>query len=518
MRGHVTTATILSLSLSGAIAQSSQADFLGFASTSSVVEGDLDTYHVLEVYALFDDSTDRLLNIFDVQAAVGRAGFPGSKVQFLQASDPIEEYPASMLPMGFLPPGEQWVFDTYITIGARQGDFLNGTVADPDFDDATFTTNSSIQSAGWYNLPPTNSYGLAGVEHRVFLGQFVVSAADYQPGLRLEFAATIGYANSGALDFASHSKNFYYGSGLGAPYVDDKIDNDVCSDVIFVNPNSRLVATWLMQGLTRKAGVNLGGQLPSGWRCEATGDLDGNGTADILWRDVNTGRLHTWLLENATLMQEEQVSGPLGSNWTVVGIGDISGDARGDIILRDTSTGAVEAWLMDGPMRLAVGSLGNSSGLVAQGLGDFDGDGLRDILWRTSAGSPRMWLLDGLSIRSQGTVSGINQNIPLAWTVGAIGDLDADSKADIVWRHTSGSVAGWLMNGATRTGSATMHSYIAPQWRVETLRDLNGDGRRDVVWRNSLNGDVHGWLMNGLTRTTSGFIRNAGPAWSMVDP
>jgi hypothetical protein len=126
------------------------------------------------------------------------------------------------------------------------------------------------------------TYGLAGVEHRVFLGQFVVSAADYQPGLRLEFAATIGYANSGALDFASHSKNFYYGSGLGAPYVDDKIDNDVCSDVIFVNPNSRLVATWLMQGLTRKAGVNLGGQLPSGWRCEATGDLDGNGTVDAI--------------------------------------------------------------------------------------------------------------------------------------------------------------------------------------------------------------------------------------------
>ena len=33
------------------------ADFLGFASTSTVVEGEFDTYHVLEVYALFDDPT-----------------------------------------------------------------------------------------------------------------------------------------------------------------------------------------------------------------------------------------------------------------------------------------------------------------------------------------------------------------------------------------------------------------------------------------------------------------------------
>lgn len=510
---------LLSLAIAPFVATAAaSADFVGFASTSSVIEGEFETYHVLEVYALFDDETDRLLNIFDVQASLGRPGFPGSKVPLFQASDSVEELPATMLPLGFLPPGEQWLFDTYVTIGARQGDFLNGTVADPDFDDAFFTENSTIDGAGWYNLPPTNVYGLAGAERRVFLGQFTVTSAQYEAGLRLEFAATIGYANSGALDFASHSKHFYYRAPGATVYAADKIDSDVKGDVVFVNPNSRLVTSWLMDGLSRKAGAPLGTQFPSGWRCDAIGDLDGNGTADMLWRDVNTGRIHAWLLENAVLLQSVQISGPLGSNWAIVGIGDISGDARGDIILRDTTSGTVEGWLMDGPMRLAVGTIGSASGLVPQYLGDLDGDGLHDIVWRTTAGQPRVWLLDGLTQRFAGPVSGVSPNIALAWTIAGTGDLDGNGTADIVWRHSSGTVSAWLMDGATRIGSATIHPGVHMKWRIETLRDLDGDGRHDLVWRNSLNGDVYGWLMNGLTRTSSGFVRNAPNAWSMVDP
>ena len=74
------------------------------------------------------------------------------------------------------------------------------------------------------------------------------------------------------------------------------------------------------------------------------------------------------------------------------------------------------------------------------------------------------------------------------------------------------------MDGAARIGSATVHPGVHMKWRIETLRDLDGDGRHDLVWRNSLNGDIYGWLMNGATRTSSGFVRNAPNAWSMVDP
>jgi len=504
--------------LSLVIAAPVSADFLGFAATSTTIEGELDTYHVLEVYARFDDPNDRLLNIFNVQVEVAHAGVSGSQVPLFQASDVIEEYPASMLPMGFLPPGEQWVFDTYVTIGARQGNFLNGTVADPDFDDGTFTSNSRIESAGWYNLPPTNVFGLAGSEHRVFLGQFTVRGTEFESGLHLHFAGTIGFASGGALAFAADVGQFEYQVESPGPYVDDKIDADVYGDLVFVNHSSRIVASWLMQGIQRRASALAGTPFTAGWQFVGMGDLDGNGTTDLVWRESLFGKMYAWLLDDGSMLESVQLSGPLGSNWSVIGIGDISGDSRGDIVLRDSASGNVEAWLMDGGMRLATGTLGTSSGLVAQGLGDFDGDGKRDILWRTSTGAPRIWLLDGLLLRTEGPVAGLTTSVTNSWSVAGIGDLNGDARADVLWRHSSGVLHGWLMNGMTRGSSAGISGGTNSRWKVAALCDLNGDGRRDIVWRHTSSGDVRAWLMSGLSRTSSGFVRNASPAWTLVEP
>jgi hypothetical protein len=35
-----------------------------------------------------------------------------------------------------------------------------------------------------------------------------------------------------------------------------------------------------------------------------------------------------------------------------------------------------------------------------------------------------------------------------AWTVQSIADLDGDTRADLVWRHTDGTAFLWRMNGA----------------------------------------------------------------------
>ena len=50
--------------------------------------------------------------------------------------------------------------------------------------------------------------------------------------------------------------------------------------------------------------------------------------------------------------------------------------------------------------------------------------------------------------------SAVPYTIPLAWGIKGVGDFDGDGKADIVWRNdTTGQVAFWLMNGMAISAS-----------------------------------------------------------------
>ena len=68
--------------------------------------------------------------------------------------------------------------------------------------------------------------------------------------------------------------------------------------------------------------------------------------------------------------------------------GDFNGDCRSDIPWRNSGSEEVYTWLMDA---IAIASQGvpgivtPSSDWVIQGVGDFDGDGNSDILWRNSS-------------------------------------------------------------------------------------------------------------------------------------
>src|SRR5205085_1360931 len=77
--------------------------------------------------------------------------------------------------------------------------------------------------------------------------------------------------------------------------------------------------------------------------------------------------------------------------------------------------------------------------------GDFNGDGTADILWRHTSGAVYEWLLNGTSIIGQGSPGSASTD----WTIVGVGDFNGDGTADILWRHTSGLVYIWLMNGTS---------------------------------------------------------------------
>jgi hypothetical protein len=126
-----------------------------------------------------------------------------------------------------------------------------------------------------------------------------------------------------------------------------------------------------------------------------TGDFDGNGM-----RDISTDALAIWLLNGLQVVQSGSPA-TVPTNWQIVGIGDVDGDGRADILWRDGGTGTLAIWRMNGLQVLQAASLGVVPGNWIVALtGAFNGDGLSDILWRdTASGVAAIWFMSGLPSR-----------------------------------------------------------------------------------------------------------------------
>ena len=197
----------------------------------------------------------------------------------------------------------------------------------------------------------------------------------------------------------------------------------------------------------------------------------------------------------------------------VAGVGDFNGDGNADILWRNKSTGMVVMWLMNGKNKIGEVTIlgaGNADWTVA-GVGDFDGDGRSDILWRsTSTGMVVMWLMNGTSVKSWSVILGTGYT---DWPVAGVGDFDGDGRSDILLRSTStGIVVMWLMNGTSVKSWSVILGAGYTDWKVAGVEDFNGDWGSDILWRNTSTGMVIMWLMDGSTMIDWAIILSAGSA------
>jgi len=186
---------------------------------------------------------------------------------------------------------------------------------------------------------------------------------------------------------------------------------------------------------------------------------------------------------------------PAGAIMTNSG-GDFNGDGIADILWRHSVSGNDALWLMNG--RVAGQGPINRVSTAAQkvqGVGDFNGDGKADIFWRNTAiGTNSIWLMNARTASFGATQTVAN----LSYNVAGIGDFDGDGKSDVLWRNAeTGQNSIWLMNGRTPATGAI--NATATSWNVGGIGDFDGDGNADILWRNSVNGRNSIWLMNGRT-------------------
>jgi len=302
------------------------------------------------------------------------------------------------------------------------------------------------------------------------------------------------------------------GAYEAAPATNDFNGNSK-SDLLWRHGTTGQNAIWMMNGTAIGAGTGFMTTVPdTNWKVAGSGDFNNDRKTDILWRNTATGQNAIWMMNGtATATGTGYAASMTDLNWKIAGVGDFNGDGKSDILWRNSATGQNAIWMMNGTATAAgtgfVASMTDLNWKIA-GVGDFNKDGKGDILWRNSAtGQNAIWMMNGTAIAAgTGYVASITD---LNWKIAGTGDTNGDGKADIIWRNSAtGQNAVWVMNG---TAIAAGTGYIATvpdlNWQIAATGDYNGDGKTDIAWRHSTTGQNAIWFLNGSTvLSSSAFI------------
>lgn len=205
---------------------------------------------------------------------------------------------------------------------------------------------------------------------------------------------------------------------------------------------------------------------------QAVADFNKDGMADVLLRNEETGEWTLTLLNNRTVIQELSVNMSTVTSWTVIDAQDYDGNGSPDILIRNSTSGSWYIYLYDGTDIISRGYittvLPTDLNEEPQGVGDFDGDGKSDLLFRNL--TDHTWSIAFMDGRTPTLLTDIDINNSSAWQFNAVNDFDNDGKADISLRTTSAEqIYMYFMNGSNIVSQADVSTSLPTNLAATTL-------------------------------------------------
>jgi hypothetical protein len=179
---------------------------------------------------------------------------------------------------------------------------------------------------------------------------------------------------------------------------------------------------------------------------------------------------------------------------------DIDGDGVSDLLWFNPITSQFGYWLLSLDQngnfsRKGSRIFGVTPGYVIGATGDFNGDGMTDLMWTSANRDLYLWTNNHGAFSS--TYVG---TYPEGWTLLGAADVDGDGQADLLWWNEGTSQFGyWIMKNGKQTSAKII--AITAGYHVAAIGYFNASNRVSILWHGP-NGELYVWDSQGTSFTS----------------
>ena len=238
-------------------------------------------------------------------------------------------------------------------------------------------------------------------------------------------------------------------------------------NVVWTNNTTRRSLWWYFNGAggdTEATWAWLSEAGVGGWHVAAMIDFNGDGYSDLIWVNDKTRQAVVWYMggPGGNVEQSwEWLSQSGVPGWSLVGAADFNGDGIPDLLWENDSNQRVVIWYMAGP-----GTSGNHTwawlsedgvpGWTIKAVGDYNKDGTPDVVWQNQYSQSLVWYL-GSAGTTELSWEWISADGVPGWSIAGMGDFNGDGILDLLLVDDSTQQAVvWYLQGPGTNGQ---HSW-----------------------------------------------------------